>query len=247
MLDYAANAEAYWRAGTVAEAYAVTADQSGLDPNVTLVEFLGDRDPAEFWDQVDSNFRAGKVRLVFVADVIPKELVRIVEYLNDHMDIEIRAIELNWFESSDGRTSLAPKVLGHTTRSAAQKAGSSSLSPIARDEWIERSLTPFGDKVASAARELVQFIDNNDGEADVTSTQGSIFVRFSDTDGSEFYPFYISRSAKGRIYFNLYLLLKQPALADERARKIVYDELVSIVGPLSTATLDGSPGFQLSG
>jgi ribosomal protein L30E len=34
---------------------------------------------------VDANLRAGKVRLVFVADEIPAELRRVVEFLNSQM------------------------------------------------------------------------------------------------------------------------------------------------------------------
>ncbi|MCJ2182168.1 hypothetical protein MTR62_05560 [Novosphingobium sp. 1949] len=51
-----------------------------------LSEFLeDDRDPEGFWQRVDDSFSAGRIKLVFVADTIPNELARIVEFLNKQM------------------------------------------------------------------------------------------------------------------------------------------------------------------
>jgi hypothetical protein len=50
-----------------------------------LAAFLGPQEPDAFWRQVDANLRAGRVRMVFVADRIPPELRRIVEFLNEQM------------------------------------------------------------------------------------------------------------------------------------------------------------------
>jgi hypothetical protein len=36
-----------------------------------LAAFLGPQEPDAFWRQVDANLRAGRVRMVFVADRIP--------------------------------------------------------------------------------------------------------------------------------------------------------------------------------
>ena len=44
------------------------------DPAVTL---------DEFFVRVGDNLRAGRIRMVFVADVIPDELMRITEFLNE--------------------------------------------------------------------------------------------------------------------------------------------------------------------
>ena len=37
--------------------------------------------PDAFWERAKTNLQAGKIRLVFLADEIPPELVRIVEFL----------------------------------------------------------------------------------------------------------------------------------------------------------------------
>ena len=52
MLDYAANATAYWRAGRVADAFAATAIGSGHEPDILLAEFLGEIDANGFWERL---------------------------------------------------------------------------------------------------------------------------------------------------------------------------------------------------
>jgi hypothetical protein len=133
MLDYAANGTAFWRAGTVAQSFNATANASGRDPDLILAEFLGDSMTAEaFWEQVDANFGAGRIKLVFVADTIPPELARIVEFLNEQMRADVRAVELSWFEGS-GVTALAPRVIGETQRAQSAKAAGAALPAISRE------------------------------------------------------------------------------------------------------------------
>ena len=52
--------------------------------------------PDEFWEQVKTNLQTGKIRLIFVADIIPTKLRTIVEYLNiEDMDAEYKSMQLN--------------------------------------------------------------------------------------------------------------------------------------------------------
>jgi hypothetical protein len=54
--------------------------------------------PETFWAMVKTNLQAGRVRLIFVADVIPPELRRIVEFLNAQMDpAEVLALEIKQY------------------------------------------------------------------------------------------------------------------------------------------------------
>ncbi len=58
-----------------------------------------------YWKLVDTNLKAGRVRLVFVADSIPPELRRVVEFLNSQMNpAEVLAIEIKQFVGSGVRT-----------------------------------------------------------------------------------------------------------------------------------------------
>jgi hypothetical protein len=91
MLDYAANSMIYWPASAIREKFESNCETRREDPNILIADLLGietiDPDSIEnFWNQVKTNLQAGKIRLIFVADTIPKELQRIVEFLNEQMD-----------------------------------------------------------------------------------------------------------------------------------------------------------------
>ncbi len=102
MLDYAANATAYWQGGRIAESFAATMTEQGRNATAELASFLGTTaDPEQFWERVDANFAAGTIKMVIVADMIPRELARIVEFLNEQMRADVRAVELSWFEGPE--------------------------------------------------------------------------------------------------------------------------------------------------
>ena len=68
----------------------------------------------QFWKNVEHNLRAGTVRLIFVADTIPVELRRLVEFLNEKMsDIEVLAVEVKQF-LGEGQKAIVPRLLGMT-------------------------------------------------------------------------------------------------------------------------------------
>lgn len=87
MLDYAANAVVYWPVRTIRDEFDATCQDLGSDPSQSIADLLGEEDDdgslvEGYWNQVKTNLQAGKIRLVFVADEIPRELRRIVEFLN---------------------------------------------------------------------------------------------------------------------------------------------------------------------
>lgn len=154
MLDYAANATAYWQAGRIADSFASTAAEAGADAEAALSDFIGDQDPTTFWNQVDANFKAGRIKLVFVADEIPRELARIVEFLNDQMRADVRAVELRWFTgrtvpslsalaSSAKLNALLPPRRYHkgSNRSRARSGCRNTLARPERGHWLARAFT----------------------------------------------------------------------------------------------------------
>ena len=122
MLDYAANAVVYWPVEHLQAAFEATCRKRNLDPDTELTNWLGpDKKPSTFWQEAKTNLQAGKVRLLFVADQIPTELRRIVEFLNVQMDpAEVLAIEIKQFTSSGLRT-LVPTVIGQTVEAQQRK------------------------------------------------------------------------------------------------------------------------------
>jgi hypothetical protein len=244
MLDYAANGTAYWQGGRIAESFTASMAKQGLDADAVLAAFLGaTADPQKFWEQVDANFAAGRIKMVFVADTIPRELARIVEFLNEQMKADIRAVELSWFESDGGVTALTPRVIGETERAQTEKAGRGALSPIGRDTWIKERMGPCGLDVVGAAENFITLVEDMGGQAEVTSSQASIMSAF-DAPGGVLYPLRLSPERKGSIQLCLGYLVSRPSFSEPQNRQRAYDELVKIVGQLSSANLTGFPGFD---
>ena len=118
MLDYAANGSRFWTEDEIREAFEREHGGSGERADAVLQEFLGEEDSTadEFWSKVATNLAARRMRLVFVADAIPPELVRIVEFLNAHMReyIEVLAVEIKQFKGDNQTETLVSRVIGHT-------------------------------------------------------------------------------------------------------------------------------------
>ncbi len=124
MLDYAANAVVYWPLETLRAKF----EESQQDAEQYLADFVGDFavDPEEFWRKVKTNLQAGKVRLVFVADEIPIELRRVVEFMNGQMDpAEVLAVEIKQYVGGNLKT-LVPRVMGQTVEAQRKKSGPAS-------------------------------------------------------------------------------------------------------------------------
>jgi hypothetical protein len=111
LLDYAANAAFYWDVDTLRGWFD---ERSGdADPDGALTDAFPDvTDADEYWKTVQTNLIAGRLRLVFVADAIPPELQRIVEFLNRQMtQTEVIAIEGQAVHGR-GRRPSGPRATG---------------------------------------------------------------------------------------------------------------------------------------
>lgn len=119
MLDYAANALRYWPVETIQSFLAV----DGVGADERLAEAFGPSiDAVDYWRRLKDNLAGGRIRLLFVADRIPSELLAIVEFLNEHMDhTDVLAVEIPQFVGEGGLCTLAPRVLGLTQAAIQQK------------------------------------------------------------------------------------------------------------------------------
>jgi hypothetical protein len=115
MLDYAANAVLYWPVEVIRAQFEANCEVQDRDPDQVLGESLGaEIDPEEFWQKAKTNLQAGRIRLVFVADEIPAELQRIVEFLYKQMDpAKVFAVEIKQYVGQRLKT-LVPRVIGQT-------------------------------------------------------------------------------------------------------------------------------------
>jgi hypothetical protein len=108
---------------TIIAAYERRCELDGVDPDSELAGFLeSEDDSSEFWQRVKTNLRAGRIRLVFVADEIPSELRRIIEFLNEQMNpAEALGLEVRQY-LGEGSTVLVPRVVGYTAGAEQAKA-----------------------------------------------------------------------------------------------------------------------------
>jgi hypothetical protein len=142
MLDYIANAQAYWGTGRMRQ---MLADEVGSPDgaDAKLAEHLRVSDEpeatakhlADYWNRVEANMREGNVRLLFVADELPRELKRLIEFLNEQFTkIEVLGVELRQYVGQ-GIKALVPRVVGQTEAAREQKERSSPRPPSATAEW----------------------------------------------------------------------------------------------------------------
>ncbi|MEJ7692348.1 hypothetical protein [Daejeonella sp.] len=136
ILDYAANAVTYWSIEDIINQFENNCESQGIIAEDTLRAFLITDTSEHFWEQVQTNLKAGKIRMLIVADTIPKELLRIIEFLNGQMSpAEILGVELKQFISQTNQLkTLVPRVVGQTTLAAQQKSVKHSLI----NRWDEK-------------------------------------------------------------------------------------------------------------
>ena len=115
LLEYAAHAARTWTANELRLTFQESVSAQGRDPSEMLGGLLqtdGEPDADGFWDKVATNLSARRMRLLFVADEIPDQLERVVEFLNAEMyNIEVLAVEIKQFRSNSTQT-LVPRILG---------------------------------------------------------------------------------------------------------------------------------------
>ena len=170
MLDYAANAVAYLPLATLKACF--TDERREQE----LVRFLNSDedtelriDPQDFWQQVESNLQNGRLRLVFVADKIPMELQRIVEFLNDQMArVEVLAVEVRQYVGQHAEQNVkafVPRVIGQTAQTEAKKErvrGARSSTPWNATRFFEDMEARNKPDAAQVAQKLYKWATNQD-------------------------------------------------------------------------------------
>ncbi len=83
MLEYAANACAYWDIGRVRSLFERRCEKAGVNPEEELetLSIGPESDPDTIWEKVAQNLKQQRLRLVFLADKFAPETQRIIEFL----------------------------------------------------------------------------------------------------------------------------------------------------------------------
>ncbi len=229
MLDYAANFQSFWTADRIATAFTETCLQAGTDVDAVLTELLGPQGTAdEFWSAVGTNIQAGKLRLLFVADHIPTELRRIVEFLNTQMSpAEVLALELRQF-TGEGLRTIVPIVFGQTREAANRKEA------VKGARWTEDRLTAafeekFSAEEVAVAKAVLAWMKGT-GLPLVFGTgreNGSVYPLLK-PQGVAINPAYLS--TEGKVWLQFKSLEGKPVFGDMDRRREMMHRFAAVDG-----------------
>jgi hypothetical protein len=187
MLDYAANAVAYLPGNAMRDLFSITCEAGGVDPLDELDDFLGEDDEEHdrFWEAAKLNLQQGRVRLVFVADRIPTELQRIVEFLNERMNpTEVLAVEIRRYTGENLSTHI-PRVIGQTGEAKLNKRPRTQASEGGGRKWTEANFFEeikkrVGEQQCRAVASVYEFAKSYSAQFDWgRGTEPSFNPRFS--------------------------------------------------------------------
>ncbi|MCB1018545.1 MAG: hypothetical protein KDC27_01390 [Acidobacteria bacterium] len=234
LLDYAANVAFDWDAERLQDFFEGTCETAGRESAEALEEFLEGETPVDqYWETVKTNLQAGKIRLLFVADRIPTDLRRIIEFLNNQMDpCEVLGVEIRQFNGGGVQT-LVPSIVGQTVEAEERKRVSTPGNNWDEESFFERLEQTADAPVIGVATKLLQWSKRNSkyvwwGKG---KTQGS-FVPSIRAGDSKHNPFAVFSGAKGDPVVEIYFqwLAGKPAFSEETKRRELLDMLNAIDG-----------------
>jgi hypothetical protein len=239
MLDYAANAVAYWPPGSIRERFTACCEEA----DQVLAEFTDKENADKFWDDVDRNLKAGKIRMVFVADEIPAELRRIVEYLNEQMtSAEVLAIEVKQYVGGGMRT-LVPTVIGQTEAAITVK-GIRKGKQWDKESFFAELSDRRGPEEAHAAECLLDWANRN--ELRIWWGRGQIFGSFFpiyDNDNGKNFLFAVWSNGRVEIQFRF---MSHSPFDDQEKRKELAQRISEVSGvSIPDDKLSKLPSFTL--
>jgi hypothetical protein len=216
ILDYAANAPLHWSGGLLRQAFEAPLEAESQDPGNALSAFLDaeDADPEAFWEQVETNLREGRVRLVFVMDIVPLSLQRIVEFLNRQMaSVEVMAVEIRRHSGSSGDI-LEVRRKGETA-SRRRNAGLTRRERPTKEVWLGRFLGHHGSGVADGIDAIIAFM-NKHGDVFATAAQSpSLGLKLRNVSRGS-YPIFVKWN--GSITVSFSYLMRNDAMTDASVR-----------------------------
>lgn len=243
MLDYGANAVAYWNVDQIRTRF--ESQLGEVDAAQVLEDRLGITSVDVFWQMVTTNLQAGKIRMIFVADEIPDELRRIVEFLNEQMSpAEVLAIAIRQYVGENLKT-LVPTLYGHT----AKAEGIKSQQP--KRKWSEDTFFPElaqqrTQQEAHIAYKLLEWVYSRNLR--VWWGEGKQYGSFLPLlDVGEQSHFIVSVWTYGTIEVQFQHMISRPPFDDERLRDEFRVRLNQIPGvALPEDSISRRPGIPLN-
>ena len=242
MLDYASNGLACWTIDDLQQNFAETCRADGKDPGAVLEEFAGTgSDVAGFWQTIEENIRAERIRMIFVADEISPELRRIISFLNRQMRTsEMLAIELRQFVGA-GIRAFVPDVIVKPDR----------VVPVPGVTWTEERFMAVleekaGTEAVDVARDLLAWGRRATSEISYgRGVRDGSLIPMLQWRGLDYYPIFVWTYGKVEIQFQW--LQYRPPFDDVEKRKDLLNRLNAIAGiSLPPDSLGRRPSFPLT-
>jgi len=232
MLDYAANAVLYWPVETIRARFERTCEDQGLGPATALSAFPRSGSHSDsFWQTVKTNLQAGRVRLVFVADEIPPELRRVVEFLNGQMDpAEVFAVEVKQYAGQGSLKTLVPRLVGQTA-AARKRKGTEAPRWEKTDEaaFLEEMLQCRGAPECGVARQIIEWARRERLALTFNKWKKSAsFIPIVHVSEGSRYP--ISLNTGGSLWVQMRWLRQSMPFAEEANRQALCQKLNAIPG-----------------
>lgn len=248
MLDYAANGTRYWPIEAIRARFSDNYARQGLDADTRIAEFLGpDADVEAFWQLAKENLETGRLRLVFVADAIPAELRRVIEFLNEQMDrTEVLAIEVKQYVGQ-GQTTLVPRIIGQTERAQQKKTTSSTGNSVTwnLDSYLEAIRSRLPDDEIRAVNGIVEWAAKAGTTPWFGKGKTASFGPTLKHNGVVHYFFYLW--SDGTIYLNLREMKSRMPFSGRAMKQELVSRLNAIPGfAIPERSLDGQPPMPLS-
>ena len=159
ILDYAAHAQHTLDMPDIKWEFEQSMNSAGQNPKDELTRLLqpeGEPDVDGFWQRVETNLREARLRLLFVADGIPEELVRVAEFLNEQMpNIEVLPVEIKQFVGPAVPTFVS-RVVDRAAVVSARASGSPRIPRSSRPKSLDEILAQMSiPEVQAATRRLL--------------------------------------------------------------------------------------------
>ena len=244
MLDYAANCGHYWSAESLQQAFENTCAAMGKSVDELMLALIGqDGNVEDFWRRVRDNLATKNIRLLFVADHIPVELRRVVEFMNEQMrEVEVLAVELRQF-SAGALKAIVPTVYGQTQLAAQKKTAGRIWDEVS---FFDKLRQTAGDKELALAEQIYSWM-KKDGRRAIKfgsgQTDGSVYPVLN-VGNTRINPVYLS--SNGKLYLQFGSLENKPIFGPLETRRELLRRLNSISGVgLSESDLTKYPGIPL--
>ena len=181
--------------------------------------------------------------MVFVADIIPPELQRIVEFLNGQMDpAEVLAVEIKQFVGSDIQT-LVPRVIG--VRPPELRPKPDPMVSIPEEAFFSSLAQLKSEQIGKVAHQIIDWSREQGLSKRFRKGKHAAFQPEVVTDQRRFSPFTVND--RGRLVILMQRLKSNPPFCEESNMEWYREQIRRLPGLIEQdGGVEGFPQFNLS-